>query len=298
MNANQSDRAAFFLMAFTVLLWGFSWIVMKDLSHLIGPFDLVTLRYGIGFLVLFVFMLASRQSLRFPPFWLTLGIALFQTTAFQCLAQFALIEGGTGQVVMLSYTMAFWVLLFAWMLLGDKPTRQHVLGFVLAAAGLLAVIAPWEGMSGGVVSSLLALSGGASWGLGVVLAKMLFRRYANVNVLSLTAWQMFLGTLFTLPLSLGVPQMAIHWGSETVVGLLYMGVMASAVGWVMWMMVVQRVSTTVAGMSSLGVPVLAIIFAWLLLNERPTALEIVGVAFMLAGLVVVTLAPVARKKLG
>ncbi|TAL81251.1 MAG: DMT family transporter [Candidimonas sp.] len=285
-------------MAFTVLLWGFSWIVMKDLSHLIGPFDLVTLRYGIGFLVLFVFMLASRQSLRFPPFWLTLGIALFQTTAFQCLAQFALIEGGTGQVVMLSYTMAFWVLLFAWMLLGDKPTRQHVLGFVLAAAGLLAVIAPWEGMSGGVVSSLLALSGGASWGLGVVLAKMLFRRYANVNVLSLTAWQMFLGTLFTLPLSLGVPQMAIHWGSETVVGLLYMGVMASAVGWVMWMMVVQRVSTTVAGMSSLGVPVLAIIFAWLLLNERPTALEIVGVAFMLAGLVVVTLAPVARKKLG
>nr|WP_132581906.1 DMT family transporter [Paralcaligenes ureilyticus] len=284
-------------MAFTVLLWGFSWIVMKHLSHLIGPFDLVALRYAIGFLVLFVILLASRQSLRFPPFWLTLGIALFQTTAFQCLAQFALIAGGTGQVVMLSYTMAFWVLLFAWILLGDKPTRRHVLGFVLAAVGLVAVIAPWEGMSGGVLSSLLALLGGASWGLGVVLAKMLFQRHPNVNVLNLTAWQMLLGTLFTLPLSLGVPQMAIHWGSQTVVGLLYMGVMASAVGWVMWMMVVQRVSATVAGMSSLGVPVLAIIFAWWLLNERPTAVELAGVAFMLAGLVVVTLAPVTRKKL-
>ncbi|MEO6983711.1 MAG: DMT family transporter [Paralcaligenes sp.] len=298
MNKDQPDRVAFFLMAFTVLLWGLSWIVMKQLTHLIGPFDLVAIRYGIAFLVLFVVLLVSRQSLHFPPFWLTVGIALFQATAFQCLAQFALTEGGTGQVAMLSYTMAFWVLLFAWILLGDKPTRWQMLGFVLAAIGLLAVIAPWKGMAGGVLSSLLALAGGASWGLGVVLTKILYRRHPNVNALSLTTWQMFLATLSTLPLSLFVPQMAIHWGSDTVLGLLYMGVMASAVGWLLWMMVVQRVSTTVAGVSSLGVPVLAIVLAWLLLSEQPTVLELGGIIFMLVGLVVVTLSPKAKKKMG
>ena len=293
MKTNQPDRGAFLLMALTVLLWGFSWIVMKNLSHYIGPFDLVALRYATGFLTLFVILLGSRQSLRFPPFWLTIGIALFQTTAFQCLAQFALVAGGAGHVVMLSYTMPFWVLIFAWLLLGDRPTSRHALGFVLAALGLLAVIAPWKGL-GGVLGSLLALAGGASWGLGVVLAKMLFQRH-SVNVLNVTTWQMLLGALFTLPLSLAVPQMAIQWGAHLVLGVLYMGVMASALGWVMWMMVVRRVSATVAGMSSLGVPVLTIILAWLLLGERPTPLELAGVAFMFAGLVVVIIAPTRRR---
>src|SRR3546814_20700664 len=76
-----------------------SLIVMKSMAHLIGHFDLVAARYGIAFVVMFALLLATRQSLRFPPFWLTMGMALFQTTAFQCLAPFALITGGAGIVV-------------------------------------------------------------------------------------------------------------------------------------------------------------------------------------------------------
>jgi drug/metabolite transporter (DMT)-like permease len=144
-----------------------------------------------------------------------------------------------------------------------------------------------------MLSSLLALAGGASWGVGVVLSKRLFMRH-KVNVMTLTAWQMLLGALLTLPLALWMPQISPRWGAQLVLGLLYMGVLASAVGWGLWMMVVRRVSASVAGMSALGVPVLTIILAWLLLGERPTALDIGGAALMMAGLVVVTLAPVRR----
>ncbi|WP_233154917.1 DMT family transporter [Candidimonas nitroreducens] len=294
MGSDSPDHSAFVLMGITVLLWGFSWVVMKQLSHLIGPFDLVASRYAIGFLALLAMLLVSRQPLRCPPFWLTVGTALFQTTAFQCLAQFALVAGGAGHVVMLSYTMPFWVLLFAWALLGERPAPAHMVGFVLAALGLVCVIAPWRGL-GGMLSSLLALAGGASWGVGVVLTKRLFLRH-KVNVMTLTAWQMLLGALFTLPLALWMPQMAPHWGAQLVLGLLYMGVLASAVGWGLWMMVVRRVSATVAGMSALGVPVLTIILAWLLLNEHPTWLDISGAALMMAGLVVVTLAPARGRR--
>lgn len=289
MGSNSPDRSAFALMGLTVLLWGLSWVVMKQMSHLIGPFDLVALRYVIGFVVMFIMLVASGQPLRCPPFWLTVGTALFQATGFQCLAQFALVVGGAGHVAMLSYTMPFWVLLFAWALLGEQPTRAHLFGFLLAALGLVCVIAPWRGL-GGVLSSLLALAGGMSWGIGVALTKLMFLRH-KVNVMTLTGWQMLLGALFTLPLVLLVPQMSPRWGAQLVLGLLYMGVLASAVGWGLWTMVVRRVSASVAGMSALGVPVLTIILAWLLLGERPTALDISGAALMMAGLVVVTLAP-------
>lgn len=287
MKSNQVDHGALLLMALTVTLWGFSWIAMKHLSAFIGPFDLVMVRYGVAFIVLFVALLLTRHPLTFPPFWLTLGIAVFQTTAFQCLCQLALVTGGAGHVVMLAYTMPFWVVLFAWMLLGDRPTRRHAIGFACAGIGLVAIIAPWQGM-GSLWSSFVALGGGASWGLGTVLSKMLFQRHAP-NVLSVTMWQMALGTVLTYPVTVMFPQQAIVWSPDLFWGIAYMAVIASALGWWLWMSVVRRVSATVAGMSSLGVPVLTVILAWLILSERPTGAEWAGVAFIMAGLVVVNM---------
>src|SRR5690606_34242594 len=72
-----------------------------------------------------------------------------------------------------------------------------------------------------------------------------------------------------------------------IIGLLYMSVLASGLGWLMWLGVIQRVSTTVVSMSSLGVPVLAILLAWLLLGEQPSYLDLMGVALVVMGLVVV-----------
>lgn len=287
LKSNQTDHGAMLLMALTVTLWGVSWIVMKHLVAFIGPFDLVMARYGLAFVVLLLILLATRQSLKFPPFWLTLGIAVFQTTAFQCLCQFALMTGGAGRVVMMAYTMPFWVVLFAWMLLGERPTRRHVLGFACAGAGLLAIIAPWQGM-GSLAGSVLALLGGVSWGLGTVLSKIMFQRHAP-NVLNLTMWQMALGALLSFLVTLVLPQQDVVWAPDLFWGVAYMAVIASALGWWLWMSVVRRVSATVAGMSSLGVPVLTVVLAWLILSEQPTSLELTGVALVMAGLVIVNL---------
>lgn len=295
MKASQADRGALFLMGVTVVLWGFSWIVMKHLSGFIGPFDLVMGRYGLAFVVLFSILLATRQSLAFPPFWLTLGIAVFQTTAFQCLCQMALISGGAGHVVLLAYTMPFWVVLFAWLILGERPSRRHILAIGLAALGLVAVIAPWQGM-GGIVGSLLALSGGMSWGLGVVLTKKMFLRH-KVDVLNLSTWQMFMGALLALPVALLAPQRSIVWEPDLFWGMAYMAILASALGWWLWLSVVRRVSAMVAGMSSLGVPVLTIILAWVLLGEQPTLLKTVGVVLIMAGLVAINLPPGVFRRL-
>lgn len=294
MKSSQSDRGALLLMATIVLIWGLGWVIMKFLSPYVGSFDVVVIRYALGFASLLVIQLAWRQPLRIPPLGLTLGIAVFQTTAFQCLVQFALIAGGAGSVVMMAYTLPFWVALFAWIFMGERPGRRHLVGFVLAGLGLLAVVDPWHNQST-LVSMLLAIGGGASWGMGTVFSKMLFQRHRNVNVLNLTTWQMFLGTLLALPFTQLIPQPAIVWSPAVVVGLLYLGVMSSAVAWVMWLAVVRRVNATVAGMSGLGVPVFTVVLAWAFLDEMPGALELTGIILMLAGLLIVVLAPQGRR---
>lgn len=286
LNTASTDPRALMLMALTVLIWGSGWVVMKFLVDYIGPFDLVAVRYALGFFTLLAIVLFQRRPLGFPPFWYTIGIAVFQTTAYQCLVQMALITGGTGKVVMVAYTLPFWVALFAWALLGERPKRNHVVGFMLAGVGLLAVIGPWKGL--GLFSSFLALCGGIAWAIGTVLSKMMFQRH-RPDVLSLTMWQMLLGTFFTLPFVWFYQDQPIVWQPATVWGILYLGVFASALAWALWLFVVRRVEATVAGMSSLGVPVLAIVLAWVVLGEQPGPIELTGMVLMLAGLVAVNL---------
>src|SRR3546814_19546845 len=113
---------------------------------------------------------------------------------------------------MLAYTMPFWAALFAWAMLGERPSRRHMAAFALAAFGLLAVLAPWEGL-GPLLRSVLALGGGICRGWGMVFSKILFQR-PNVNVVTVTNRQMVLGAQLYVPLPLLWPQILAGGGGE------------------------------------------------------------------------------------
>ena len=72
---------------------------------------------------------------------------------------------------------------------------------------------------------------------------------------------------------------------------------ATAAGWLLWLQVVRRVPASIAGLSSLGVPVVAMLMAWAVLSERPSLAELGGMALILAGIFVVSrAAPAARTR--
>jgi drug/metabolite transporter (DMT)-like permease len=284
--SSSPQRGALFALIATILLWSYSWVVMKQVLAYAGPFDFAALRYLIGAAVLFAALLLTRQSLRPPPLLPTILIGLCQTAAFQGLEQWALLDGSAGHVALLAYTMPFWVVLLAWLLLGDTPTPRHWLGLALAATGLLCIIEPWHPM-GSMSSTILAISGGLAWAAGTVLSKRMFRRHAP-GVLNLTAWQMLSGGVALGLVALVVPQRPIAWNLAFIGGLAYSAVLASAAAWWLWSIVLQRLSTTVASVSSLGVPVLSVLLAWWILHERPSPLEAAGIVLVLLGLLAVS----------
>ena len=70
--------------------------------------------------------------------------------------------------------------------------------------------------------------------------------------------------------------------------MFYIVLIATAAGWLLWLSVVRRVPASIAGLSSLGVPIVATLLAWLMLGERPTPVEMSGMALILGGLWVVS----------
>lgn len=286
MPNSSPPRGALAALSGTILIWAYSWVVMKQALAWAGPFDFAALRYLLGAAVLFGALLLGGQSLKPPPLLSTALIGLCQTAAFQGLEQWALVGGGAGHVALLAYGMPFWAVLLAWPLLAERPSARHWLGLGLAAAGLTCILEPWHGL-GSPLSTSLALAGGVAWAGGTVLSKRLFLRHA-VSPLALTSWQMLIGALVLGVVALLVPQPAVQWNLRFAGALAYSAVMASAVAWGLWLVVLKRLPTTVASLSSLGVPVVSVLLAWLILGERPSAAEGAGIVLVLLGLAAVT----------
>ncbi|MFC5741016.1 DMT family transporter [Dyella tabacisoli] len=285
-HSSNSQRGAVLALFAVILIWAYSWIVMKQVLQHAGPFEFAAYRYMLGALLLFVVLLVSGQSLRPPPLLPTVLIGLCQTAAFQGLGQWALVDGGAGHVALLAYTMPFWAVLLAWVILREKPSSRHWFGLGLAAIGLLCIIEPWRGL-GSVRSTLLAIGAGSAWAMGTVLSKRMFQRHAPTP-LNLTAWQMLFGALGLCAVTMLVPQRPIDWSPAFITGLVYSVVMASSVAWGLWLVVLRQLPTAVASLSSLGVPIVGVLLAWAILHEQPTRMEALGIAFVLLGLIAVS----------
>lgn len=270
----------------TILIWAYSWIVMKQVLQHAGPFNFSALRYSLGAMVLFGALAVTRQSMRPPPLLPTIAIGVCQTAAFQGLGQLALESGGAGRVALLAYTMPFWSVLLAWMILDERLTRRRWLGLGLAAIGLVCIIEPWHGL-GSTESTVLAVCAGAAWAMGTVLSKRVFVQH-KPTPLNLTAWQMLFGALALIVVALCVPQRPFEWTRDLIIGLAYSVIMASSIAWGLWLIVLQRLPTAIASVASLGVPIVSVLLAWVILHEQPSRMEILGIVFILLGLIAVS----------
>ena len=287
MTDTTSRRPALIALALMSLIWSFNWIVMKRAMHYIGPFDFSALRTVAGTALLFLLLWWRGEALAPPPWRDTILIGVAQTGGFQLLVQLSLVDGGAGKMALLAYTMPFWVIGFAWMMLGERPRRRQWVALALAAAGLVLVLEPWRGL-GALHSCALALAGGACWAIATVLTKRLFQR-ATVTPLRLTAWQALFGTIVVVIGALVIPERGIEWSGELIGALVYNAVFAAAVAWALWLFVIERLPAGIAGIASLATPLLGVLLAWALLGEVPDVDEIVGI-----GLIAVALLAVLR----
>lgn len=258
MNSKLNMAALGGLILLTAI-WSYSWIVMKQVMLYAGAFEFTALRCLCGSLVLLLVQcLRGRRYLKPTPFRYTLAIALFQTCGMVGLAQWALISGGAGKVAILSYTMPFWVVIFAAIFLGERMRKLHYLAVGVAACGLLLVIEPWQLHLDSMKSALLGIASGICWGISAIIAKRMYARHPSVDLMSLTTWQMIYA------------------------------IFATALAWSLWLFVLKKLPAGIAGLSTLAVPVSGVLLSWLLLGENPGPVEGSGIALIVLALIVIS----------
>ncbi|WMY74083.1 DMT family transporter [Buttiauxella selenatireducens] len=283
MSDSKNSRLALAGLAFITLVWSFHWIVLKSVMQYMGAFDITALRCLLGAILLLILVKVRSGKLKPPPFKSTLLIAMLQTVGMNGLSQLALISGGAGKVAILTYTMPFWAILLAVPLLNERIRRIQGAFMAVALIGLVLILQPWN-ITGSLLSPILALLSGLSWAASALVIKKMYQRQPHLNLLSLTAWQMLYGALVLCVLAIIFHHQPIVWNGYVVGALAYCAILATAIAWVTWLFVLKHLSTAVASMSTLAIPLLGVLFAWWLLGEVPNTLEGAGIVLIVLGL--------------
>jgi drug/metabolite transporter (DMT)-like permease len=247
------------------------------------PFTFIALITSLGAVCLFLVLLVTGRPLRPPaPGW-TMVLGLLQTTLFNGLAILALTAGGAGKVSVLVYTMPFWLLLLAWLFLGERLRSLQWPAVALAFAGLVLVVEPWD--IGGVPGGVLASAAGLAWAGGSMLVKRLQRR-TRTDTLSLATWQMAFGAVMLTTIAAVTRSGWPEWTGAFILCLVYSALLANAVCWGLWVFALHSLPAGAAGMGTLAVPLVGVTASWIQLGEQPTEVEAAGMALIIAALAV------------
>jgi drug/metabolite transporter (DMT)-like permease len=273
------------VLALVVLgpVWGYGWVATKVALGYSQPLTFAALRAALSIPCLFLVLVVARRPLRPPAIRYTLAIGLLQTTAFVGLVVWALSIGGAGKVAVLTYFMPFWLLLLARAFLGERLRGTQWFAVGLAFGGLLLVVAPWQ--LHGLLSSLLALAGGVAWAASALVVKLL-QRHQEVDVVSLTTWQMVFGSLPLVAVAAITYRGGPEWTLAFTLSLSYTVLLANVLAWLLWLSALRALSAGAAGLGTLAIPVVGVIAAWLQLGERPDAVEAAGMVLIVSALTV------------
>jgi drug/metabolite transporter (DMT)-like permease len=220
---------------------------------------------------------------RLPGDWWAAAALFVYAIAFS--AAYISLGAATGALILFSSVQAS---MLAWGLRkGDRPSRQEMIGFVVAFAAFVYLILPGVGRPD-PVGSMLMIASGFAW------AVYTLRGRGSRNPLGETAGNFVRAAAFCLPLV----AFALLYETASPAGValaLTSGVVASGLGYSIWYKALRGLSTFQAALIQLSVPVIAALGAILLLDEQLTLHFVVAGACVLGGIAFAILAKQKRQ---
>lgn len=197
------------------MVFGLSWWPFREMqTHGLHPLWATALMYGLSFVFISLWHPNWFRQFNSHPqlWWLFLGSGL-TNMGFN----WAVTLGDVVRVVLLFYTMPAWSVLFAWWLLGERPTRMSILRLLLALAGVALVLktpdTPWPIPSS--ATDYLALLGGASFALNNAMLRKLADLPESVRMGAMFSGGMAITALAALALlptgQVGLPTGVAWW---------------------------------------------------------------------------------------
>lgn len=274
--------SAIFRLLLLAAIWGGSFVFLRIVTPVLGPIITADLRVLIAWAVLKIYLRIIGIDMAWRRFWKQyLVIGAFNAALPFFLFAFAALYIPASYSAILNATSPFFGAFFACVWLSEKITLLKSLGFVLgiAGVGLVTGVAP-DAVDGLAKRAMAAcLLAAASYGFVSVYAK---RFAAATDPRAIAGGSQLMAGLLLLPFT----PLAPPAGSVTLfiaVNMIVFALLSSGVAFLLYFRLIADIGPTKALTVTFLMPAFTMIWAGLFLNEKITAVMIVGGVLILAG---------------
>jgi drug/metabolite transporter (DMT)-like permease len=272
-------------------IWGSSFIFIRYLAPIIGPLATADARMLFAGVALVLFFLATR----FKPGWrkngrhfLVIGL-LNSAIPFVLYSVAALVLPAAMEAIFNSMSPMFGAI-FAALWMNEKLTPRKVAGLLLGVAGVV-VMSSLGGLSLDV-TTVLAVAACVLAPMCYGLAGVYIRtRASHVKPMAVAGGSQLLGGFALLPFVAIAPPPLAAIDARVALIVIVFALLCSAVAYIMYYKLIADIGPTKALTVTFLIPVFAMVWGLLFLNETVTWSMILGAVIILVGTFLVAAKP-------
>jgi O-acetylserine/cysteine efflux transporter len=274
------------LAVLVMLVWGANFVVIDEGIADVPPLLFLALRFVFVALPLVFFVPRPAASWK----------VVLAVGAFMSLGQFSLLYVAldlgmpAGLASLVLQAQVIFTIVIAAAVIKEPPSRRQVIGATIGTLGLGLVIVA-HGATAPVVPVIVMLGASLSWATGNVIT----RKAGVQSGFSLVVWSALVVPVPAFLLSLAVDggdevgRALTHLSGTAIASTAYTAIGASLIGYGIWNSLLARYRASAVVPFVLLVPVVGIAVAWVVQDEVPTVLELIGGVVMLAGVATATI---------
>lgn len=271
-----------FDLTMVAALFGGAFLFMRVAAPEFGAIPLIAVRLVLAAMVLIPIVVARKGMQEIVQHWRPITMMAFLHYALPfCLFAYALLTLTGSFTAIINASSPLFAGVIAWVWIGERLPAIRVVGLLIGFAGVVLLV--WDkvdvDLNAAGIATAAAVSASFCYGLAVVLAK---RHLTGVSPLAVSAGSMLAGAIMLLPFAVWLwPDAAPSTNAWIMVTAL--GVLSTSLAFVLYFRLIGSVGPTKAITVTFLIPVFAVVFGALLLDEPITLSMLAGGVVILLG---------------
>jgi len=282
-------------LLFAMLIWGGTFTSARLLGNILEPSISAFLRFLVA--SVFLLILLYFKENHFPrinkkQFIYIFGMGMTGIAAYNLLFFYGLVHTEAGRGSLITATNPLLTALGATLIFKEKITAIKVMGFFLCITGAFLIISKGNISAlfdNGIGRGELAFIGCAlSWATYTLIGRFMSHKLSSLAVITYASC---FGTiiLFFVAINHDLFNALSTLNLYTSLNLLYLSLFATVIGFVWFQDGVKALGATKAAVFIYFMPISAVFWAWLILDEKFTFILALGATLVISGIYMVNI---------
>lgn len=289
----KDRRIGTLAMIATVVIWGISFVSIEVGLRAFAPMTLGLVRFVFATALIFIMCRVTKTDMTLHSkdikYMLVAGLIgitayfYFENTGIQYTnASIASLVVASLPVFSFLADMAVYKL---------KWTKEILISLAMSVTGVIFIVGlDVDALisSGYMIGYLMMLASAVAWIFYSLASKPLFDRYSPMTM---TFYQFLIGTVGFLPFALLEQNNFTALNMEVVLHVLFLGVFASAAGFYLYLIGLEKLGITQSSLYLNLIPVVTVIFGYFYLGQLISGMQMIGGGFVILSVYLINLRP-------